>query len=296
MNSAIEGLREHLAQPVTTVCHCWRLTRRDGTVRGYTDHDSPIHFEETSFQPDGGFNASEARDRLGLGIDTGDIDGALRADDLNDDEIANGVLDGATVETFLVDWSNPSNRLILRRSIVGKIIRRDGLFTAELQSLTESLDRVNGRYVRRSCDATLGDARCGVSLVQPGLRLQGTVVRTDGRDGLVVAGLDGVQAGWFSHGRLTWTSGDNTGVTEHVLDHARRFDGVSLTLWRDGTRISAIGDAFEVTVGCDKQFATCKAKFANQLNFRGFPHLPGNDAAYGYVTGGVVFDGATIVP
>jgi hypothetical protein len=37
------------------------------------------------------------------------------------------------------------------------------------------------------------------------------------------------------------------------------------------------GDAFTVTAGCDKHFATCQAKFANAVNFRGFPHMPGND-------------------
>jgi uncharacterized phage protein (TIGR02218 family) len=39
----------------------------------------------------------------------------------------------------------------------------------------------------------------------------------------------------------------------------------------------APGDAFEVTAGCDKQLGTCRAKFGNALNFRGFPHMPGND-------------------
>jgi uncharacterized phage protein (TIGR02218 family) len=39
----------------------------------------------------------------------------------------------------------------------------------------------------------------------------------------------------------------------------------------------AIGDAFTVTAGCDKSFATCRARFANTDNFRGFPQIPGND-------------------
>lgn len=29
---------------------------------------------------------------------------------------------------------------------------------------------------------------------------------------------------------------------------------------------------------CDKRFATCRDTFANAENFRGFPHMPGNDA------------------
>jgi uncharacterized phage protein (TIGR02218 family) len=32
-----------------------------------------------------------------------------------------------------------------------------------------------------------------------------------------------------------------------------------------------------VTVGCDKSHETCRARFDNVLNFRGFPHMPGND-------------------
>ena len=51
-----------------------------------------------------------------------------------------------------------------------------------------------------------------------------------------------------------------------------------------------------MTAGCDKSFATCKAKFDNAVNFRGFPHLPGNDAGYNYVTDGGVFDGGAVVP
>lgn len=48
--------------------------------------------------------------------------------------------------------------------------------------------------------------------------------------------------------------------------------------------------------GCDKSFATCKAKFANGVNFRGFPHLLGNDAAYAYVNSTNDYDGGVLVP
>ena len=48
--------------------------------------------------------------------------------------------------------------------------------------------------------------------------------------------------------------------------------------WHAMSEPIAPGDTFSVTAGCDKQFATCKSKFANGLNFRGFPFMPGNDA------------------
>ena len=48
----------------------------------------------------------------------------------------------------------------------------------------------------------------------------------------------------------------------------------------------APGDTFVVTAGCDKRFETCTSKFANALNFRGFPHLPGNDFVVAYAVPG----------
>jgi uncharacterized phage protein (TIGR02218 family) len=37
------------------------------------------------------------------------------------------------------------------------------------------------------------------------------------------------------------------------------------------------GAAVEVVEGCDKMLATCAGRFGNAVNFRGEPHLPGND-------------------
>ena len=74
-------------------------------------------------------------------------------------------------------------------------------------------------------------------------------------------------------GRARFLSGENTGLT-------------SITVAVVGTRIElrdtprapvAAGDRIELREGCDKRFATCRARFANSANFRGEPHLPGND-------------------
>ena len=51
----------------------------------------------------------------------------------------------------------------------------------------------------------------------------------------------------------------------------------ALDLWQRAPRPIRPGDAFTVTAGCDKRFDTCRSRFANAKNFRGFPHMPGND-------------------
>jgi uncharacterized phage protein (TIGR02218 family) len=271
----------------TTLCFCWRVTKRDGTALGFTDHDRGLAFDGTSFEPQSGFSQSEAQSSLGLAVDTAEIEGALSSARLSEDEIDAGLFDGAKVETFRVDWTAPESAELIRVSAIGKITRRDGALVAELESLVRNLDRPAGRYLRRSCDAELGDARCGVGLA--GFAVAGTIVSQAGTGTYVVAGLDAYADGWFGGGKLTVE-----GRTSRVTAHRRGTEGVLVKL--DSGADLASGSDFTITAGCDKAFSTCRDKFANTLNFRGFPHLPGNDVAYGYVSEDGVFDGGAIVP
>ena len=270
----------------TTLCFCWRLTKRNGAVLGFTDHDRALTFDGTSFEPLSGFSQSEAQSSLGLAVDTAEIEGALSSTRLSETEIDAGLFDGAKIETFRVDWTVPEGAELIRVSAIGKIIRRDGALVAELESLMRNLDRPAGRYLRRSCDAELGDKRCGVALA--GFSAEGTIVSSQGNGTHVVSGLGAFADGWFAGGKLS-----AAGSTRRVTAHRHGTEGVLVSL-EDGGDI-APATTFTITAGCDKAFSTCRDKFANTLNFRGFPHLPGNDAAYGYVSEDGVFDGGAIV-
>lgn len=271
----------------TTLCFCWRVTTRDGTALGFTDHDRMLVFGGTSFEPQSGFSQSEAQSSLGLAVDTAEIEGALSSVRLSEAEIDAGSFDGARVETFRVDWTGPEGAQLIRVSAIGKITRRDGALVAELESLARNLDRPAGRYLRRSCDAELGDARCGVALA--GFAAAGTIVSRQRTGTYVAAGLHAYADGWFGGGTLTVD-----GRACRVNAHRRGTEGVLIGIEEDGDLAS--GAAFTITAGCDKAFSTCREKFANTLNFRGFPHLPGNDVAYGYVSEDGIFDGGAIVP
>lgn len=291
-----QALAEHLAGNVTTLCHCWRLTRKNGVAAGYTDHDRQLEVDGVVFEPESGFSASEARDTLGLATDTVDIEGALSSPGIREEDIAAGRYDGATVETLLVNWMQPLQFARLRTATIGKITRSDRRFVAELESLAHSLDVVRGRHVRRGCDAELGDQRCGFLLSQTGFHGAGTVLSVPGAGVIAVSGLDSFDSGWFSHGVLTWQTGPNAGRQVRIVSHQRKGSEVTISFWQETAPYPQAGDAFTVVAGCDKTFATCKAKFANATNFRGFPHLPGNDAGYAYVTDGGKFDGGALVP
>lgn len=213
---------------------------------------------------------------------------------IKEQEIAAGYYDGATVEMLLVNWCNASQFARIGRSVIGRITRQDGRFVAELESPERALDQTNGRTLRRTCDAGLGDARCGVDLDVPSFKGEGLVERVTDH-AVLVSGLEGFESGWFSHGVVIWTSGARGGRPERVIAH--RIEGGLAQLDLRGPMEIPVqeGDTFTITAGCDKRFATCKAKFGNGVNFRGFPHLPGNDFAYTYVSEGQVFDGGALV-
>lgn len=71
-----------------------------------------------------------------------------------------------------------------------------------------------------------------------------------------------------------------------VKRHRREAGTAAIELWQALPEPLATGNSFVVTAGCDKRFATCKNRFNNAVNFRGFPHIPGNDFVVRYAVEG----------
>lgn len=279
------GLAATLAGGATTLARGWRITRRDGVVIGLTEHDDDLFADGTVFRAAGGVTGSEEASALGFAVGGGEMAAALSSALIDEADLLAGLYDGASVELVLIDWSAPANFLRLRRGTIGEVRREAGAFTAELRSLSSALNVVRGRLFTRACDADLGDARCGVALTGA-FRAEGTVAAVEGAGLFVAGGLGAHAAGWFTQGRLVMGSGANAGFASEVKAHAVAGGVVRLELWQRPPEPLAAGDAFTVTAGCDKRLATCRDRFTNALNFRGFPHMPGNDAVLRVATPG----------
>jgi uncharacterized phage protein (TIGR02218 family) len=289
------ALKSHVSQDLTTLAYCWTITCKDGAIFGFTDHDQAINISGVAHDPQTGFNATAAEAELGLAIATMDLEGALRSNKISADDLRDGKFDDAEVKTSLVNWSDPSQTVLLRIARIGKIEMSAGAFKVELQSITQSLDKKRGRIVRRNCDAELGDTRCK-KLVTAGMyQAVGIVTSLINSTDFNASGLQGFETKWFEGGIIEWLTGANANAISTVARHVTKSADAGISVWLPTNRTIAIGDSFRVTSGCDKLFKTCKEKFANQLNFQGFPHLPGNDAVYTYVDGNGIFDGMPLV-
>ena len=284
-----------LQSDATTLCRCWRLTRHDGVVMGFTDHDRDIALNETTCLAGTGLDASQAHATLGLSVNGGDVQGALDAEGLTASDLSDGLYDDASVEIWVVDWSDTSRCVLMDIATIGEIRRSEFSFVAELRSLAHRFDEERGRSFQRACSADLGDARCRVVLDDPAYATEGTVVSNEGPGAALVALDAAFPNGFFTGGVLTVTNGAHAGArlsiradTETVSGHV--FGSVSGPLGQ-----LAAGDRVGVVAGCDKSPETCLAKFGNIDNFRGFPHMPGNDVLVSYAnTNGLVMDGGSL--
>jgi uncharacterized phage protein (TIGR02218 family) len=271
-----ETFQAHLDSGNTTVARCWALTRRDGMVLGFTDHDRDLSFDGISFKAETGLTARALAQSTGLSIDNSEALGGLSSAAVTEADITAGRYDGAEVVAWLVNWADVSQRVMLFRGALGEITRTGGAFQAELLGLAEALNTAQGRVYQTQCGAVLGDAACRVDLSNPAYAGEGMVAAIEGKS-LRISGLEGFAGGWFARGRLLALSGAAQGLSAPVKSD-RLSGGIhNIELWGELRAALDPGDAVRLEAGCDKGFATCRDKFANQLNFRGFPHIPGED-------------------
>jgi len=294
VKSLSPAFQAHLDEGTTTLAWCWRIVRADGVSFGFTDHDRTLAFDGSDFEPESGLTASEVRSGSDLSVDAQDAEGVLISDRITETDILDGRWDNAEVEVWRVNWVAPAQRVLMRRGAIGQIRRGRLAFVAEVRSLAHVLGQTVGRTFQATCDAAIGDGRCGVDLDTSAFRGTGVVIDFLRDRAFTASGLGSFAAGWFTFGTVEWTSGANAGRRTEIIAHDLT-DGIAvLTLLEAPVRSIAEDDNFIVRAGCDKRMETCGAKFANVASFRGFPHIPGQDAVLRYATRDGGHDGSVL--
>ncbi|KRW98067.1 DUF2163 domain-containing protein [Paracoccus sp. MKU1] len=294
MKSLSPALQAHLDDGTTTLAWCWKITRSDGEVLGFTDHDRVLSFGGTDFEPESGFTASEIRGGAGLAVDSQDAEGVLTSDRITETDIIDGRWDNALVEVWRVNWRATGQRVLLRRGSIGEMRRGRVAFVAEIRSMAHVLGQTVGRVYQGTCDAALGDGRCGIDLNGPTYTGTGAVVDPIRDRSFTASGLGAFAGGWFAFGFLEWTGGANAGRAAEIMLHEKASGVVTITLLEAPVRPIAGGEGFTIRAGCDKRSATCAAKFSNIVNFRGFPHIPGQDTVIRYASADGGHEGAVL--
>jgi uncharacterized phage protein (TIGR02218 family) len=253
---------------LTSMALCWRLERTDGAGIALTSHDEPLVRDGIRFDPAPGMLPAAITRSLGLEPDAGEVAGALRSEALEEQDLALGRWDDAAIQLAAVDWSEANGESItLLGGEIGTVsISGDG-FTADLHGAAAKLENAVCPATSAECRAHFGDKQCRVDLA--GRTFAAVVVQAN-NSALV---LDREFDGRFVFGRFRFMSGANCGIDGTILSAA----GSTVRLREFPRAPVEIGCRVELREGCDKRFETCVSRFANAINFRGEPHLPGND-------------------
>ncbi|MEM6621567.1 MAG: DUF2163 domain-containing protein [Pseudomonadota bacterium] len=288
------ALQTALDSGASTLARCWRITRRDGVVLGFTDHDLALSFDGVSYEPGTGLTSSAVEAGTGLAADSHAVEGALSSDQITAEDIALGLFSGAEVALFTVDWTNVEARTLLSRGQIGEIRRGNIAFEAEIVGLSERLNQPQGRAFIHTSTQAGPSGNCGVDLSDPAYRGTGTLTTGSEAVRLIATGLSAYAEGWFTGGNLRWISGRNTGVQGPVKAHLVAADEAIIELWLTPPLQIGEGDQFELTVNCNVTARVWKERFGSLEDFRGFPHIPGDDVAASYPQTGGAHDGGSL--
>lgn len=279
MKELSAGLASHIAGECTTLATCWKLTRKDETVLGFTDHDKDILYDSVTYKASSGFNPSTITSNANLAVDFQDIEGMLSETSITEEDIFAGLYDSAEIEVFMLNYADTSQgKLKLKKGWLGEVVLHQHQFYAELRGLTQKLTQNIGQLYSPSCRAQLGDSRCGINLAEH--QFSGAVTSVSSRQRFFVSSITN-DGGDFAGGTAMFTSGDNAGMGMEIKEHQYNVaTGAEIILVLPMPYDIVILDEVTLTRGCDKTLGTCKAKFDNVINFRGEPHVPGLDKIF----------------
>jgi len=266
MTRALNGtIANDFASNVMTFCRCWEITKTDSSVIRLTDHDKDVTFQGNTHSSTSGFSISTLEATENVVPANADLSVLLTTNVIEEPDIVRGVLDGATVKIWLVNYLTPANYMSLPGGILSKVESDNSSHAVfELLSLESMLNQNVGRVCTPICDADVGDARCGVNLTSH--TVTGTITSVTSNS-IFTDSSRAESDDHFNRGKLTWTFGNNAGLEYEVKDFGSgRFEIIGVC-----PEDVQVGDTYSVYRGCDGLKSTCRDVFNNLVNHRGFP-------------------------
>lgn len=265
------ALQAHYASNQTTLAWCLKVTRTDAAVYGFTSAQRDLVISGTTYLAGPGLDVAGLVSSAGLAVDNTEL--TILADEvlITVPDILAGRWDNAAFELFVVNWADLTmGRDVRKAGTFGTVQPRNGSFTVELRGLQQYLQQPVGATSTKTCRARLGDALCTKDLTS--FTHTGTVTSVTSQQ--VFADSSRAEADdYFAEGLLTWTGGDNDGLTVKVKGYV--LSGGVFTLSTPMVAPIQVGDTYSAVAGCLKRLEEdCKDKFNNVLNFQGEPHRP----------------------
>lgn len=281
-----------LASNRCIMAHLYKLTSNSGIVNYFTDFDTDITWNNQVWSAQGlRFEGLQRKLSIGVSVDEQEVKiWAKPTDQLFGSLFLSnamvGLLDGAQIVRYRAVWkfvtgnvaadiqNEPLGCWTLFTGYMGEIVKGgpSHIQFKVRSALTKLNVNMPRNYYQPGCNWTLFDGGC--TLNKSSFGFVGTVQTANN---LVINPVGGVvptigadNIPYFGLGSLLFTSGVNSGLSVVIGNN----DAVSLTLSAPLINAPQAGDTFIMYPGCSKAFETCRAKFGNGNNFRGFDKVP----------------------
>lgn len=291
MKTVPPELQATYEREVASLATCWKITRTDDVVLGFTDHDRNLEIDGVTYSAFGGYTASAVKTSGDLSVDNLELQGILDSLQITEADLDGGLFDYAEVLQFEVDYTNiegsPVPMTILRRGNLGEVTLQDIRYIAELRGLMQYLQQKIVETYQFTCRADFGSQapvplirRCGFDLST--VTVTGTITSVTDRRTFADA-LREQDADWFNQGALTFLTGDNAGRSKEIKTYGNLDSGSPLggefQVVEPFPNEVQIGDTYSAYPGCDKTPKMCRDRYNWFINFKGEPYIMGQDEA-----------------
>jgi len=269
--AALQGGTTKLARLVT-------ITRTDGTVYRYTDHDRDLVYSAQTYSATGFVAVSNISRSLRGEPQTADLDVVFFAGGITFADVSAGLFRKCTVRVDVVNWGNlaQTGPTIFYGQSSSIVVEGKQRATFSLAGRLNAVLNTLGEVYSPECRARLGDSRCGVDIES--FKTTGTVKAVDNNRKFTVEFAVNPDNQYYALGEILWTSGNNNGLRMEVLDqYAVTSPDDQIILALNMPETVQVGDTFTMYAGCDQRPTTCTTKFNNKVNYRGEDFLSGPD-------------------
>lgn len=255
----------------------WTITRTDGEIFRFTSLDEDLVWAGNTYLSCDSLvpSASEAVSEVDA-AGTMDLSGAIGPDGITEAALYAGLFDGAIAEAWLVPWQGTDMPKRLLKGTFGAVEQGQVGFKVELLGDGAKLMQTPLiKLIQPGCRWQFGDRFCQKDLVP--LTVTGTVDTGTGQRTFTDAARVET-SGYFTRGRVTFTTGANAGVSREIKEHS----GSDFTLWEGLPFGISTGDQYSMVPGCTNLKASdggtngCTA-WDNVLRYGGFDKVPGSD-------------------
>ena len=277
------SLITHLQSTYVTPAVCFYATSPiDSSVVAMTSYSSDLTgvpgYPGVTFKRNTGVTASELQSDGGNAFSQMEATMFLHAAGISEADVLAGKWSHAPATLFICNYEALNmGQLIKQSGYLAEATQRGAALIAEIKGLNNALTAQVGTVTRPECLHDFCDAGCALSTSD--YTVTGTLTGVTSQT-VFAASAQTAPASWFNNGKLTFTSGSNTGYLLRIdkWNSATK----TFTLRSPAPYLPAVGNTFSAIAGCQKRLTDCQNRLKNDfvttvnnvLNRKAFDFMP----------------------